>query len=60
MPRLLGLYPSLDRIREVSANIAVAVANNAHDTGVATVAKSSDMMKRVKSLMYDPFDMSVY
>ena len=50
------LYPPLSRIREVSAYIAVAIAKNAHDTGVATEELPDDMMAHVKSLMYDPFE----
>ena len=50
------LYPPLSRIRDVSAHIAVAIANNAYETGVATLEKPDDMMEHVKSLMYDPFD----
>lgn len=50
-----SLYPPLSSIREVSANIAVAIANNAHATGVATDKMPEDMTAHVKSLMYDPF-----
>ena len=50
------VYPPLERIRQVSAHIAVAVALNAHETGVATEEMPDDMMSHVKSLMYDPFE----
>ena len=50
------LYPPLSKIREVSAHIAVAIARNAHATGVATEEMPDDMMAHVKSLMYDPFE----
>lgn len=50
------LYPPLSKIREVSAHIAVAVAQNAHKTGVATAPMPEDLMAHVKSLMYDPFE----
>jgi malate dehydrogenase (oxaloacetate-decarboxylating)(NADP+) len=49
------LYPPLENIREVSAHIAVAVATNAFETGVATVDMPENMMEHVKSHMYDPF-----
>jgi len=54
--RLGSLYPTLDRIREVSAQIAVAVAMNSHETGVAMEVMPVDMLEHVKSLMYDPFE----
>jgi malate dehydrogenase (oxaloacetate-decarboxylating)(NADP+) len=50
------LYPPLSKIRQVSAHIAVAVAKNAHSTGVATEPMPVDMLAHVKSLMYDPFE----
>jgi malate dehydrogenase (oxaloacetate-decarboxylating)(NADP+) len=54
--QLGSLYPPLSEIREVSAKIAVAVALNAHETGVATDSMPDDMLTHVKSLMYDPFE----
>lgn len=50
------LYPPLSKIREVSAQIAVAIAMHAHESGVATEEMPEDMMEHVKSLMYDPFE----
>ena len=51
------LYPPLSKIRDVSAHIGVAIAQNAFDTGVATeVMPAGDLMEHVKSLMYDPFE----
>jgi malate dehydrogenase (oxaloacetate-decarboxylating)(NADP+) len=50
------LYPPLRNIRQVSAHIAVAVAKNAHATGVATEPMPDDLLAHVKSLMYDPFE----
>jgi malate dehydrogenase (oxaloacetate-decarboxylating)(NADP+) len=49
-----SVYPPLGKIREVSAHIAVAVAKNAFETGVATVEMPEDLMAHVKSIMYDP------
>ncbi len=48
------VYPSLTSIRDVSARIAVAVANEAYAANLATVPAPDDMMARVRSLMWDP------
>lgn len=50
------IYPSLKRIREVSAHIATAVAKVAFDSGLATVEKPENLFEYVKSNMYDPVD----
>ncbi len=49
-----SLYPALPRIREVSAHIAVAVAEVAYKRGLATVPAPNDLMAFVQSQMYDP------
>src|ERR1700761_5639124 len=49
-----SLYPSLPRIREVSAHIAEAVAEVAYKRGLATAPKPNDMMGFIESQMYDP------
>jgi malate dehydrogenase (oxaloacetate-decarboxylating)(NADP+) len=49
-----SLYPALPRIREVSAHIAVAVAEVAYRRGLATVPAPNDLMTYVQSQMYDP------
>src|SRR5512140_1114295 len=49
-----SLYPALPRIREVSAHIAVAVAEVAYRRGLATGAAPNDLMAFVQSQMYDP------
>ena len=49
-----SLYPALPRIREVSAHIAVAVAEVAYKRGLATVPKPNDMMGFIELQMYDP------
>jgi malate dehydrogenase (oxaloacetate-decarboxylating)(NADP+) len=49
-----SLYPSLPRIREVSAHIAAAVAEVAYKHGHATTPKPNDLMGFVESQMYDP------
>jgi malate dehydrogenase (oxaloacetate-decarboxylating)(NADP+) len=48
------VYPSLKRIREISAVIGAAVAEIAHADGLARAAKPADMMQHVKSLMWEP------
>jgi malate dehydrogenase (oxaloacetate-decarboxylating)(NADP+) len=49
-----SLYPSLPRIREVSAHIAEAVAEVAYKRGLATVHRPNDLMAHIQSKMYDP------
>src|ERR1700688_5020680 len=49
-----SLYPALPRIREVSAHIAVAVAEVAYKRGLATAPAPNDLMAFVQSQMYDP------
>lgn len=48
------IYPSLARIREVSAHIAVAVAEVAFKAGLAKVARPADVLALVKSAMWTP------
>jgi malate dehydrogenase (oxaloacetate-decarboxylating)(NADP+) len=49
-----SLYPALPRIREVSAQIAAAVAEVAYRQGLATRAVPNDLTAFVQSQMYDP------
>ncbi len=49
-----SLFPALPRIREVSAHIAVAVAEVAYRRGLATTPAPNDLMAFVQSQMYDP------
>ncbi|MBI2716428.1 MAG: NAD-dependent malic enzyme [Rhizobiales bacterium] len=49
-----SLYPALPRIREVSAQIAVAVAKVAYDRGLAAGVPPNDLLGYVQSQMYDP------
>jgi malate dehydrogenase (oxaloacetate-decarboxylating)(NADP+) len=49
-----SLYPPLTGIREVSAQIAVAVAGIAFREKLATVPKPPDILAWVKSKMYEP------
>jgi malate dehydrogenase (oxaloacetate-decarboxylating)(NADP+) len=52
---ILGrIYPSLSRIREVSVNIALAVAKVAFARGLTALPKPADLLGLIKSKMYDP------
>jgi malate dehydrogenase (oxaloacetate-decarboxylating)(NADP+) len=48
------IYPPLTKIREVSANIATAVAEVAYKRNIAANAKPDDLGTHVRSLMYEP------
>ena len=48
------VYPSLNRIREVSAKIAFAVADLAHRRGLAPGPTPSDLAHRIERLVYQP------
>ena len=48
------VYPSLDRIREVSAKIAFAVADLAHRRGLAPGPTPQDLSARIEQLIYQP------
>jgi len=48
------IYPSLSRIREVSAAIGAAVATAAFEDGLAAVAKPDDVLQFVQSKMWTP------
>jgi malate dehydrogenase (oxaloacetate-decarboxylating)(NADP+) len=49
-----SLYPALPRIREVSAQIAAAVADVAYQRGLAHGPPPNDLVGYVQSRMYDP------
>ena len=48
------IYPALTRIREVSAAIATAVAEEAYRQGLAREPRPDDLLAFVKSQMYEP------
>ncbi|MFT3783163.1 MAG: NAD-dependent malic enzyme [Nibricoccus sp.] len=48
------VYPSLSRIRHVSAKIAVAVAKMAWDEGLATAPRPTNIEADVRSKMFEP------
>jgi malate dehydrogenase (oxaloacetate-decarboxylating)(NADP+) len=48
------VYPSLTRIRDVSAHIATAVATLAYESGIAGKARPADVMADVQAHMFEP------
>jgi len=48
------IYPRLDRIREVSVAIGVAVAEVAFRRGLTKMNRPDDLVEHVKAKMYDP------
>jgi len=52
--KLGRIYPSLKRIREVSARIAVAVAEVAYARGYARKPRPNDLLEYIGTQMYDP------
>jgi len=48
------IYPSLTRIREVSAHIGAAVAEVAFRDGLAGVTRPADVLAHVRSTMWEP------
>jgi malate dehydrogenase (oxaloacetate-decarboxylating)(NADP+) len=52
--KLGRIYPSLSRIREVSVNIALAVAKIAFARGPTAMHEPADLHGHIKSKMYDP------
>ena len=49
-----SIYPSLDSIRKVSLDIAVAVAEIAYQKGMAGEPEPTDLRTFIQSQMYDP------
>ncbi len=48
------VYPPLTKIRDVSLRIAAAVAAEAHDGGLARVARPADPLADIRARMFDP------
>jgi malate dehydrogenase (oxaloacetate-decarboxylating)(NADP+) len=48
------VYPRFQRIREVSAAIAMAVAEEAYRLGLARRARPADLLGAIKESMYEP------
>jgi malate dehydrogenase (oxaloacetate-decarboxylating)(NADP+) len=49
-----SLYPPLTSVREVSAQLAVAVAEVAFEQGHAGIERPADLLAHIRSCMYDP------
>lgn len=49
-----SIYPPLDQLRDVSANIAVVVAEIAFRAGLAEADRPKDLNSYVRSIMYEP------
>jgi malate dehydrogenase (oxaloacetate-decarboxylating)(NADP+) len=49
-----SLYPPLNRVRDVSAKIATAVAEVAFRDGYAEIERPDDLLEYVRSQMYEP------
>ena len=52
--KLGRIFPSLSRIREVSSNIALAVAKIVFERGLTSMPEPADLLDHIKSTMYDP------
>ncbi|MDR0901430.1 MAG: NAD-dependent malic enzyme [Opitutaceae bacterium] len=48
------VYPALTRIRDVSLAIAVEVARQAHEEGLATLPKPADIEADIRQSMFEP------
>jgi malate dehydrogenase (oxaloacetate-decarboxylating)(NADP+) len=48
------VYPPMNRIREVSAAVAEAVAGVAYDQGLATEPRPGNLSGHIRSMMYEP------
>ncbi len=48
------IYPALSRIREVSAHIAVAVAEEVFNEGLAGIEKPADMLAHIQACQWQP------
>ncbi|HXD01145.1 MAG TPA: NAD-dependent malic enzyme [Verrucomicrobiae bacterium] len=48
------VFPPLTKIREVSLQIAAAVATTAHDAGLAQVPRPKDIMADIRAQMFEP------
>ena len=53
-----SLYPPLTKIRDVSVQIAVAVAQIAYQHGLASKPQPTDLLECVREQMYDPHYLS--
>ncbi len=49
-----ALYPPLAEIRDISAGVAVAVAEQAYDEDLALAPRPADLHEHVRAMMYNP------
>ncbi len=49
-----SIYPPLKQIRQVSLNIAVAVAEMSFEKGLATIPRPGDLTQFIRTKMYEP------
>lgn len=49
-----SLFPPLDRIRDISASIATAIAEIAYEAGLAAEPRPDDLRAFIQGQMYDP------
>lgn len=49
-----SLYPPINKIQEVSIQIAIRVAKLAYEMGLATNKKPRSIEKKIRSMVYDP------
>jgi malate dehydrogenase (oxaloacetate-decarboxylating)(NADP+) len=49
-----SLFPSLTRVREVSAHIAAGLAKTAYRRGIASSTEPEDLLAHANATMYDP------
>ena len=49
-----AIYPPLAEIRAVSAQIALAVAEQAYADGLARLPRPDDLLEHIRAQMYDP------
>ena len=48
------IYPPLNNIRDVSVNIALAVAEHAYDNEITKTERPKDLEKKIRNYMYHP------
>ena len=51
-----SLYPPMSAVREVSAEIAIAVAEYCFDKGLAQIERPADLAAAVRAAMWQPTD----
>lgn len=49
-----GVYPPLSKMRSISLEIAIAVAQRAYDQDLTTQPRPTDLREMINALMYDP------